>query len=126
MLYDMILVCGVIFVFFTAAYLPLALMFDMEPTRGHWLWTLYIIVVGVGFHLYFWTHGGQTLGMKTWKTRLVSTEGGKVSLQQALIRYAVALVSLAALGIGYGWSLFDAEKRTWHDIASHTKLVIVP
>jgi uncharacterized RDD family membrane protein YckC len=38
-------------------------------------------------------------------------------------RYAVATVSLAAFGLGFLWSLFDRERRTWHDLASHTKLV---
>jgi uncharacterized RDD family membrane protein YckC len=32
-------------------------------------------------------------------------------------------VSLAAAGLGFLWSLVDAERRTWHDLASGTVLV---
>ena len=33
------------------------------------------------------------------------------------------VVSWSTAGAGYVWSLFSAQKRTWHDIASRTVLV---
>ncbi len=81
--------------------------------------------MGVGFHLWFWTHGGQTLGMRAWRLRLVSDDGDKVTLRQALVRYAVAILSWLVLGLGFLWILFDGKKRAWHDIASRTRLVLV-
>lgn len=39
------------------------------------------------YFLWFWTHGGQTLALKTWHIRVVTSEGGPVPLQQALRRY---------------------------------------
>jgi uncharacterized RDD family membrane protein YckC len=30
------------------------------------------------------------------------------------------------VGLGFIWSLFDKQKRSWHDIYSDTQLVQVP
>jgi uncharacterized RDD family membrane protein YckC len=42
------------------------------------------------YFLWFWTHGGQTLAMKTWHLRLLSQQGGPVSLRQALGRFLLS------------------------------------
>lgn len=42
------------------------------------------------YFIWFWTHGGQTLAMKTWHLRLVSAQGGPVSLKAALMRFMAA------------------------------------
>jgi len=127
--YDSMLVIAVVFVAFAMLYLPLAAGFgivDINDTGQYkYLFFVYIIVVTVGFHIWFWTHGGQTLGMRTWSMKLFSEEGGKVSTRQALIRYLVAIVSFLAFGLGFLWSLFDKDKRSWHDMASSTRLVSV-
>jgi uncharacterized RDD family membrane protein YckC len=39
------------------------------------------------YFIWFWTHGGQTLAMKTWHLRLVSKAGGAISLKTALLRF---------------------------------------
>ena len=44
----------------------------------------------------------------------------------ASIRCAVAWVSLAALGLGYWWVLFDRQRRSWPDIVSRTETVVLP
>jgi len=67
--------------------------------------------------------GGQTVGMKPWRLRIVGADGGPIGFRRALLRFAVALVSLAALGLGFLWCLIDRERRAWHDIAAGTLLV---
>jgi len=42
------------------------------------------------YFLWFWTHGGQTLAMKTWHIRVVAQDGSPVSIKQALQRYLAA------------------------------------
>ncbi len=127
--YDSMLVIAVVFVAFGLLYLSLALGFglvDINDTGQYkYLFFAYMLVVAVGFHIWFWTHGGQTLGMRTWSMKLFSEDGGKVSTRQALVRYLVAVFSLLAFGLGFLWSLFDKEKRSWHDMASGTRLVSV-
>ena len=128
-LYDIMLVIAVVFAAFALLYLPLAVGFglvDINDTGQYkYLFFVYMLIVGVGFHIWFWTHGGQTLGMRTWSMKLFSQDGCGVSTRQALVRYGVALVSMLVFGLGFLWSLFDKEKRSWHDMASGTRLVSV-
>jgi uncharacterized RDD family membrane protein YckC len=84
---------------------------------------LWLLIVAFLFFGWFWTHGGQTLGMRTWRIRLQNRDGSTVSWAQALRRYLAALVSWAALGLGWWWSLWDKEKKTWHDRWSDSVLV---
>lgn len=72
---------------------------------------------------WFWTHGGQTLGMKTWKIKLISDESPAINWQQVTIREITAVISWLFLGLGFIWSIFDKQKRCWHDIASNTALI---
>ncbi len=81
-----------------------------------------IIISSLIFYVWFWTHGGQTLGMKTWRIQLVSDNNG-ISKQQAAIRFFAALISWSLLGLGFIWSLFDSKKRCWHDILSSSHLI---
>ncbi len=76
--------------------------------------------------LYFvwsWVRGGQTVGMRAWRLRVVAADGGPVDRTRALLRFAVALVSLAAFGLGFLWCLIDRDRRAWHDMAAGTLLV---
>ncbi len=85
-----------------------------------------LVLVSFGFFAWFWLHGGQTLGMRAWRIRLQNRGGGPISLWQALLRYLAAIVSWAALGLGFIWSLVDKEKLTWHDRFSMSELVVLP
>lgn len=78
------------------------------------------------FFLFFWCRGGQTLGMRAWRLQIQQADGSAPSLQQAAIRGVVAPLSLALLGLGYWWSLWDKQKRTWQDIASDTRVAVLP
>lgn len=74
-----------------------------------------------------WRRGGQTLGMRAWRLRLVNVDGSSPVPWRALVlRYLVAMVSLAAVGLGFFWSLFEPNRRTWHDLASGTVMVRMP
>jgi uncharacterized RDD family membrane protein YckC len=82
-----------------------------------------IFITGVLFYVWFWSHGGQTLGMKTWMLCLVSDDGSAIDRKQATIRCFAAVLSWSVFGAGFLWSLIDSRKRTWHDILSKSHLV---
>ena len=128
-IYDSVLVAALVAAAFTLVYLPLAAGFGLENIKDYPLYqtamTIWMFTVAIGFHLWFWTHGGQTLGMRAWRIMLFSSDGRSPSLKQAVVRYAVAVVSLAAFGLGFLWILIDSQKHAWHDIASGTRLVLV-
>jgi len=85
--------------------------------------SLYLLIVCFVFVGWCWTHGGQTPGMRAWKIRVMADDGLPLNWKQALVRYLAGLFSLGLIGCGYFWMLIDAEKCTWHDRASGTRVV---
>lgn len=85
-----------------------------------------LLVSGFAFFAFFWVRGGTTLGMQAWRLRVQTRDGHSISLLQSLVRYLVAGLSLAVFGLGYFWVLFDAERRSWGDIVSGTRVVVLP
>jgi uncharacterized RDD family membrane protein YckC len=85
-----------------------------------------LFVVTFVFFAYFWMRAGMTLGMQAWRLRVQSLEGRPITLQQSLIRFVVAIISFAAFGLGYWWIFFDREQRSWSDIASRSRVVVLP
>ena len=121
--YDLFLLTALLFVA-TAIFMVFNEGEAIEPAQPLYpFYIAYLLTIGFVFYGWFWTHGGQTLGMKTWKMRLQQVDGKAVTWRLALIRYITAMISWAAGGGGYLWSLFSPTKRTWHDIASRTVLV---
>ena len=90
------------------------------------LYQLYLLAIGFFFYAGFWTHGGQTLGMRTWRMKLVRSDGGPITWAVALKRFGYALLSLLCLGMGFLWAIFDQDKLAWHDRWSGTRLVLLP
>ena len=85
-----------------------------------------LLITLFGFFATFWTHAGQTLGMQVWGIRVQNADGTAISLWQALLRFIVAIASWLCVGLGFFWSLFDKQKRCWHDLYSETQLVRLP
>jgi uncharacterized RDD family membrane protein YckC len=82
-----------------------------------------VLALVAGYFVLSWMRGGQTLGMRPWRLRVVRADGGAVSARQALLRFGMALLSLAPAGLGFWWALFDERRRTWHDLATGTLVV---
>lgn len=82
-----------------------------------------LLVVTAAYFVVSWARGGQTIGMRAWRLQVVANEGGRLSWPRAGLRFVAALVSVAALGAGFLWSLFDPERRCWHDIVARSTLV---
>lgn len=87
---------------------------------------LLLVMAAFLFFAFFWMRGGMTLGMQAWRLRIQTCDGYSITLAQSLVRYLVAWLSLAAFGLGYLWVLFDDEHRSWADIASGTRVVVLP
>lgn len=77
-----------------------------------------------GFYAWFWLHGGQTLGMRAWRLRVVTDNHRALTIRDCLIRAAVGTLSLLCALLGFFWVLITG--RTWHDLASHTRVVVLP
>jgi uncharacterized RDD family membrane protein YckC len=86
--------------------------------------TLFLICFS--FYAWFWLHGGQTLGMRAWKLRLQNKDGRPITVWQALLRFLVAVPSLAFAGLGFLWMLIDKDKMTLYDRFSESVIVRLP
>lgn len=123
-LYDTLLLLA-LWMSATLLWLPLT---GGEAIAGP-LYPLYkasLLLIALAFFCGFWCRAGQTLGMRAWHLRVEQPNGRRISLRQALIRCAVAPLSWAVAGLGFIWVLVDREGRSWHDIASGTRVVVAP
>ena len=119
-IYDLFLLIALLFVA-TAAAMIVNEGKAIEPGQDIYpFYVAYLLAISFGFYGWFWTHGGQTLGMKTWKIKLQQTDGQPVTWPLALLRFVTAMLSWTAAGLGFLWSLHDPLERCWHDIASNT------
>ena len=142
MVYEAMLLFGVLFM---ATWLFSTLLQQRHALylRGalqDWLF----VVLGLYF-VWLWTHGGQTLAMKTWRIRLVDKNGASLSWARALLRYLLVWLwflpglALARLLDAQGWMLvlipslnfvlwtaavyLQAERQFPHDWISGTRLI---
>ncbi len=128
---------------------PAALVYDLFPLVALWMLTVALSLVMVGgdidvahppaaFHfaqqvaltfvtgLYFvlsWARGGQTIGMRAWRLRVVTLDDSPLPWPRAVLRFVVAA---ASLGLGLLWCLVDREGRGWHDHAAGSRMLRVP
>ena len=51
---------------------------------------LLMVASSLGFYLWFWLRGGQTLGMISWRLKAVALNGQPMNAKQGVIRYAAA------------------------------------
>lgn len=120
MLYETLLLTAVLFI---AGFVFTAAFHSPLPPVLRFVFQLYLLLVTAFYFIWYWLHGGQTLPMKTWHLRIVSTDGRPLGLKQACLRFLLALISVG-LGFGILWALFDRERLFWHDRMAGTKVVI--
>ncbi len=145
MIYEGMLLFGVLFLsgylFDTLTQSRSAL--TLRHVREAWLF----LAMGIYF-VWFWTHGGQTLAMKTWHIRVVAADGRPITKQQAGLRYLLCwmflLPTLALIGwIGFRgnevtgslilafafllppfWMKLDRDQQFLHDRILGTRLIV--
>ncbi|MBT8442506.1 MAG: RDD family protein [Gammaproteobacteria bacterium] len=122
-IYDGLLVLGLLVI---PTLVAIAMRGGESIPPGSLLFQLLLIVTAGGFFIWFWTHGGQTLGMRSWRLRVERQSGEPLSYRHALVRFLVGILSIAAGGLGLLWILIDPDKLAWHDRAADTRVVILP
>jgi len=153
MLYDGLLLLALLFI---AAAIPL-LFTGGKAVEGHNLIkSIYIISVSFVFFGWFWTHGGQTLGMRAWRLKLVQENGAAISWLLALLRFLsglpgwlVFIIGIAfyfdpalslpgilhllqhmpawsVMIIGIIWLTLDNWPNGWRAHLTHTRVILLP
>ena len=119
-LYDAILL-GAVYFFSTLIILPF--MHGQAISPGNLPYIIYLYSITFLYFTWQWSQGGQTLGMRAWNLRLVSSTGFKVTFSRAAIRFLAATLSLAFAGTGFLWASVDRDGLTLHDRLSGTSLI---
>ncbi|HRP24862.1 MAG TPA: RDD family protein [Thauera sp.] len=125
MLYESMLLLGVLALTFLVPYLILGVVFGVAPPG--WLAWLHIFgVLGVYF-VWYWRRHGQTLSMQTWRLKIVNADDGRsASLGRSWLRYALAWPSVLLCGLGLLWALVDRDRQFLHDRLAGTCIVLLP
>ena len=124
-----------------------ALLYDFFPLLGLWFFAgaigltiagdqnkfarntaiqALVLLFTAGYFVISWTRGGQTIGMRAWRLRVVNDDGSRVGWPRAVLRFVLASFSLALLGAGFWWQFFDREKRSAHDAIARTRMLREP
>lgn len=143
MLYEGVLLFGVLML---AGWLYSSLTQQRHALQGKTGLQAFLFVVLAVYFVWFWTHGGQTVAMKTWRVRLVTVGGQAVGQGRALARYilcwlwfvpSLLAVDLAGLqgGLAIGVTLIAGvaayavasrlhpDRQFLHDALCGTRLV---
>jgi uncharacterized RDD family membrane protein YckC len=118
--YDSLIVLALL-IFSTWLLLPFTAGEPIGP--GQFFYQVYLLLIVDGYYVVFWVMGGQTVGMRAWKIKLVSEDGAALSWRQAIVRLLWAVLTLLPAGIGLWAALFDTEGRAWYDRLAGTKMV---
>lgn len=118
--YDLLLLTALVLSF---TFLVVAVRLGKPVPPGTWWFPLSLLVVIAAFYCGFWAHGGQTLGMRAWRIRVVRDDGGALTLLRAAARFGCAVVAIVPAGLGLWWSFLDERKRGWHDLWTGTRVV---
>ncbi len=128
MLYDSVLLLSILMLAVGLVTIPYQVITGhayYEETLPLNLTRFYIFVIIVAFYVYFWIRGGQTLGMRAWRFRVIGDDGAPLGLGGALQRFGWAMLSILPAGAGLWWSLFDRDGLAWHDRKSRSRLVML-
>jgi len=121
MVYDSLLLMAILFV---ATGVAVAL--NQGQAVSHPLYYLSLLAITYVFFCWFWTHGGQTLGMRTWRLQLETESGTDMTWSHAGKRFVYATISLLPFGAGLIWQLLDSDRLALHDRLSASRIVFLP
>ncbi len=121
MLYESLLLLGVLSVSFMVPHLLLGI--GLGITAPGPVLLAHVAIVLATYFLWYWSHGGQTLAMQTWKLRITTPGGVPPRLTFLILRYLLSWPSLLFYGAGIIWSLFDRDRQFLHDRLAGTRIV---
>jgi len=120
MVYDFFIVISLLML---ATMLAMFAGFGNRTAMQDPVYTAYLLSIWFFYLTWCWHKGGMTVGMRAWRVKIEDENGNRPGWGKSTIRFLAALLSAAAIGIGFAWALVDSRKRTWHDLLSGTRLI---
>lgn len=100
---------------------------EAGASAGFFALLVVTLVIGVLYFPYFWSHGGQTPGMRPFSLRVVrDRDGSRIGWGTSFLRLVGLWVAAAALYIGFIWVFVDARRRGWQDLIAGTIVIKQP
>ncbi len=124
MLYESLLLLGVLSVSFMLPHLALGLAYEIVLPGP--VLVLHVFMVLGAYFVWYWHQHGHTLAMQTWKLKIACANGEKPSLNQLLLRYFLCWPSLLFYGAGLIWAVVDRDRQFLHDRLTGTRIIFVP
>ena len=121
MAYEALLLSGVVAIALVFPHLLIG-AFAHRIAAPVLLWA-HLFLILLAYFVGFWSYGGQTLSMKTWRIRLVTKTGEAIRPAQAMRRFLWCWPSFALGGIGLIWAFFDRDRQFLHDRLAGTRLI---
>ena len=120
--YDSLLLLGV---WFLVGSLALGIKFlftgevsSLNPVAGM---SLVILSTWLYFAL-FWIYGGKTLGMSSWKLKIISQDGNQITIIQTIIRFLSNIFTISFAGIPLFLRILN-NNRSLSDLLSKTSII---
>lgn len=91
-------------------------------------WTMRVLfyeLLDYNYYTLCWKFGGQTVGKRLMRARVVRMDGKELTYWDTVVRYWVWMFGICFVGIGYFWMAWDRDKRGWNDHAARTKVILV-
>jgi len=123
LVYELLLLTAVILL---AAGFATAIGESAGLARPRTLTQLVVTTACLWYFAWQWHARGQTLPMKTWKIRLETADGNRVTAARAMLRAALSLPCYGLFGITVLWALVDREQQFLHDRLAGTRIVTTP
>ncbi|MDR4513301.1 RDD family protein [Nitrosomonas sp.] len=120
LLYEFLILLAVIFI---ASFIFHLIFRDANSFYFIPLYQFYLLIIMGYYFIWFWTHGGQTLAMQTWKIRVVTVDGNTLDKRKAITRYLIAVIGIMLFGIGILWALIDRDHQFLHDRLAGTRVI---
>ena len=122
-IYDSILLVAIVMI----CFIPVPILSESfrQSVAGKLLLQVYILLILFVFYGWFWTHRGQTLGMRAWRIMVVKNDGSGLTWAVAFKRFLICCVSVGAFGLGLILCLFHPKNMSFHDLYSGSKLIMV-
>ena len=79
-----------------------------------------VLISTWAFYIYFWTHGGKTLGMAVWNFEIYSTDGGEITLKKISIRFFSNIFTILLAGLPLALIYFSKDNLSLSDYLSKT------
>jgi len=93
---------------------------------GNLLYQLSLLLTAAVFYIGFWVQGGQTLGMRAWRLRVVQHSGDAINWKVGSVRFVAGILAIIPAGLGLFWLVLDPQRLAWHDRLSKTRVIVLP